>query len=282
MNRSASICIALLTLSVPTFANLVVAVPNGSGAWYQGVTATESTGAFWDNKSKDGSNCNVGFWLQAGSWPLNCANQASSPFGTPPGQPLDYFAAAGSGSVGTTAAGWLFTPSGPNNVTLRVEVAGNAGANEVGWYTADANGNVVGNLNVLFSGSNNAPSFATINTASNFGFYLCKGGSVNGTCSASNLFLSGSANNGASTPNAGKFALFAQSPVHPNLNSQIQTYWMGIEDTPGDQGSNSEAWGDYNDLIIRATVVPEPGFYGVLAMGLSGLTVLVRRRKKQA
>jgi hypothetical protein len=277
MRRSASVLIALLLLSVPALANLVVTVPAGQGAWYTGVTATEASGAFWDNKSKDGANCNVGYWLQAASWPLSCSTSSAGTNG--PQTPLDYFASTGSSS---TPVGWLFSPTGQQNLTLRVEVAGLASTNEFGWYQADSSGNIVGGLNTLFGGPavpTNNQTVTTFNTTQNFGFYLCKGGTVAGACSAGNLFLSGTSYS-SSDGTSGKFALFSQNPVHPNSSSSINTYWIGVEDTAG--SDPTEGWGDFNDMIIRATVVPEPGFYGLMALGLSGLAVAIRRRKVQA
>ena len=53
---------------------------------------------------------------------------------------------------------------------------------------------------------------------------------------------------------------------------------MGVEDQQ--YGNTAEGnWGDFNDMIFSVQVVPEPGFYGVLALGLSALAYKVRRRK---
>jgi hypothetical protein len=44
-------------------------------------------------------------------------------------------------------------------------------------------------------------------------------------------------------------------------------------DTPGNQTN-------FIDAQFNANATPEPGFYGLLALGLSGLVTVVRRRKK--
>ncbi len=51
-----------------------------------------------------------------------------------------------------------------------------------------------------------------------------------------------------------------------------------MEDRDAFYGSSDR---DYNDMIVRMTLspVPEPGFYGVLSLGLASLYLAIRRKK---
>jgi hypothetical protein len=284
--RISTFVFSFLALSVApsAFANLVVTTPVNSGAWYGPTTAVaNNTGPiqgtpFWDSRSMDGNQCNVGYWLQqTTSWNAGvgarCGNDSF--VGGDKGPGALAFLASNSGEG--TPVGWGFTASGPNTVTLRLEVAGRRGTNSFGWV--DSNGV----RTELFAGStaptSGAAATKTINVASgtSFGFYLCTAAAPTpGNCNNSNSFSSTTAYS-ASNTRSGKFALFSEVPANPTNNSRIATYWVGVEDTAGN--NSTERWGDYNDMLIRVTVVPEPGFYGALAMGLAGLFLFTRRRQ---
>src|SRR4029079_12733440 len=100
---------------------------------------------------------------------------------------------------------------------------------------------------------------------------------------SSSYYLSGASvgSNPSTTLTAGRFALFSEIPTNPALSgpgSDISKYWVGVEDRL--YGNPAEGnWGDFNDMIFSVPDVPEPGFYGVLALGLSALAYKVRRRK---
>jgi hypothetical protein len=56
---------------------------------------------------------------------------------------------------------------------------------------------------------------------------------------------------------------------------------VGIEDTNmGSAGTGGDR--DYNDTIFKVTLVPEPGFYGALSLGLTGLVFAARRRRSRS
>jgi hypothetical protein len=78
---------------------------------------------------------------------------------------------------------------------------------------------------------------------------------------------------------SGNFALFSQVPSAPGaVPTSLNTFWLGMDDLkiPGGGGDS-----DYQDVVAQITTsaTPEPGFYGLLALGLSGLGVVVRRRR---
>ncbi len=278
--------------SLSAYGNLVISNPAGTGAWYGPTTASQGSGAFWDQTSQDGTNCNVGFWLQSNNWSNVASHCSSSTFSgsSGPDKSLSFLAAdAPTGGQGQ-AVGWTMNASGPQEQTvLRVEVAGNAGINTLGWYTISG-GNAV-NGGVIFTGSNSpntTGSTISIAPGTQFGFYLCPAGCdslATGTIlTGSSYYLSGAAvgSNPSTTSTAGRFALFSEIPANPSASpapgSDISKYWVGVEDQQYGNAAEGK-WGDFNDMIFSVQVVPEPGFYGVLGLGLSALAYKVKRRK---
>lgn len=266
-------------------ADIVVSNPGGTGAWEAGVQPNQNNAdAFWDNSSKDGAGCNVGYWLQAASWSQTtgigqrCSNDSFQNASTGPQRPLSFFAgadnpstpAAGDGN-GETPVGWELRASGPNTVQLRLEVAGWKAGNSFGYYFRDASNNY--HYQELFAGSVDPNASALIDVAAGdrFGFYLCP----NGNCNA--RLYSGAAYN-SSNGRSGKFALFSEIPVLPGPGNAVRKYWVGVEDTAG--SDSMEGWGDFNDLLISATAVPEPGFVGLLFAGLAALLFASWRMRK--
>lgn len=277
-------------------ANTVDPNPDGAGAWYSGVSPNEnSSDAFWDNASKDGSQCNVGYWLSGESWSnlaSRCANDGGvvAPGGSGPGN-LSFF---GSATSPSRPVGWDMTSSGDQTLQMTVEVAGYRGTNVLGYYTVDSNG--VRSFNtgtVIYNGSDGAGATETITIppGTTFGFFVCSNAGSFAGCNASNIMFSGSEYSpqflGLTTPTAGKFALFSENPTNPNGSSSISKYWVGVEDTAGLDAT--EHWGDYNDMIFSATVVPvntpEPltsWIYGADMVGLLGICFIFTRRTRRA
>lgn len=282
---------ALIVLAFSTtaaFANLVVAVPAGSGQWYPAVAADENkTDAFWDNKSADGNQCNVGYWLESSNWSAvggpggRCANDAFKTNDGGPGKPLSFFGATGNPALNTS---WAFTSVGDANtpVTLRLEVAGFKSTNEFGWVD-----DATKTRYQLFAGATN-PTDATppallsksitLPAGSGFSFYICPAGG----CTDSLIRYSNSNNYAAGVNQAGRvgnFALFSEVPGLPSAGTSVRKYWIGVEDNLFN--SIEGGYGDFQDLVISAEVVPEPGFYGVLALGLGSLYIGISRRRRK-
>ena len=141
--------------SLSAYGNLVISNPAGTGAWYGPTLPRQGSGAFWDQTSQDGTNCNVGFWLQSNNWSNVASHCSSSTFSGSSGPDKALFFLAADAQIGGQgqAVGWTMNASGPQEQTvLRVEVAGNAGINTLGWYTISG-GNAV-NGGVIFTGSN--------------------------------------------------------------------------------------------------------------------------------
>lgn len=275
---------------VAASANTVITKPTaGTGVFTGGsITPAYSGNPFWDNKSNDstaprpGPGCNVGNWLNEQTWAGSAVAAACSgevTFGTG-GPGTGNWSYLSSNTSTATPVGWTMQASGPiSPAVMRLEIAGNKNQNRFGWYTVNPSNGVTG-FTELFTGLDapGASDVVTVAAGTEFGFYLCPS-TVNCTDLANftnNAFLSG-ATVTTSTGRGGKLALFSEKPALPGPNSQITEFWIGIEDL---KNTNGEGWGDYNDMLIKMTVVPEPGFYGALALMMSGLYVVVSRRRK--
>jgi hypothetical protein len=297
--RIALVFVLILVGVVAASANSVIAVPSSPGGQWNTWTKTDvvpaipdgnpesisTGGAFWDNASKDSSlpdksGCNVGWWLSTTrAWggsavASRCTSDIFNASTTGP-DTLSYY----SSDVGkSTTVGWEMTAIGPiQPAILKLEVAGWRDENVFGWYDAS-------NPSVLYpifaGGASPDPAGVTVAIAAGtqFGFYLCP----KGNCDASAILKSGfstvdgNSNGLPDNDRSGKFALFSEVPPAPTTSTTV--FWVGVEDTRGNDGT--EKWGDFNDMLIKMTVVPEPGFYGALALMMSGLYVVVSRRRK--
>lgn len=272
--------VILMATSLAAFGNMVIATPSGaSGWWYTGIAPDDNNvDAFWDNPSLDDPDspllpgCNIGYWLNATSWPATgCPGEFKQGGGGPGAGNWEFFADSSSAAK---AVGWMMevpaNMSTEGYLDLQLEIAGNRGTNVFGWYTLDSSGNPV--QNQLYAGPASPNAGSTVNfsvaAGTQFGFYIT---GEHGT------FYSGSLVGTPQDPNgsAGKLAIFRE------LDSSIEvlpdTFWIAAEDRATTVGENI---GDYNDFVVKLTVVPEPGFYGLLAVGMSALFLAVRRRRQ--
>jgi hypothetical protein len=234
-------------------------------------------GAFWNGDSTDSTSCaNIGCYI---------LNEGAFP-GAATGPDLSdaQFLANSDGSG--VAGGFYFTAAPSTPVTLLFEWAGYDTNNTMGWYKTNYASTGTGSFEagewgLLFNGSATAGATSvTFNPGDSFGFWFLPnytGSDVQATLNSASgpaIFTQTGLNKGASYPssfgntNGNFFALFASAS---DLVSPPTDFWIGIEDLPSDL--------DYNDMIIKMTLVPEPGFYGALALGLSGLYLAVRRKK---
>lgn len=239
---------------------------------------------YWDQKSMDGGNRNIGNYLTGSYTPGLPGGAVASPGISP-----RWFGFAGADNVtaptaARNAAGpWGFDQTGTVGgvgARLMLEVAGLAAYNEIGWYDLSA---APGSetLNVIFRGSNAPPTSVTFAPSGNWGLYLR---SFNGFAENSgygNIYFTESnrsrrTTSTGSTPldrNHQHFALFAL-----DLTPGNQRYLVGAEDLP--QGSTGiEGPGDYNDVVFTLGVgsnIPAPGAAALL--GLAGVIGSRRRR----
>jgi hypothetical protein len=177
----------ILLITVLLFSGISQAAP-----WQSGWVATEHSGAYWDNKSFDGPNKNVGFLL-----PKNGDGSPYPYLGQDDGTAYTDFSFTG----GKTCSG--------GNCELKFEIAGLAGENEFGYYDKSDN-----SLHPIFFGSNIPGDVATFSKPSEYGFYIKNSGGTWYT--ESDLNASGQTSDQ-------HFAIFEES---------ANVYWIAMEDLP--------------------------------------------------
>jgi hypothetical protein len=213
----------------------------GSGSWQAWSAPNQDGDPYWDNPSADGNQRNIGYFLsKTGGFSSHPASPAITP----------EWWGYGDGSADLS---FHFQSALPQAAKLVIEVAGNANINELGWY--DVSNPSVGG--VIFPGPAGAGATAVFSPSLNFGLYIKTAGGV--------TYYTQSTLNPAAETNHQHFALFKEAPG---------VYWIGVEDKPANTGEGFG--GDYNDMVIRMAVVPEPATMSLFALGL---LPLLRRRK---
>jgi hypothetical protein len=251
--------------------------------------------AYWNNNTLDGNTCaNVGcFITKQGAF----ASTATSPdldnavwlgdAGAASGQRLDKFS---------------FNAQPDGNTRILIELAGQSTSNWFGWYDSSFAGpfdstNEGTRWGIIFDG-NDSPTAALEGSKSstsflptqNFGFWFLpkftttdfdrasapKGALIANASTALNsgnaVFTESGRNKGFD--NRQYFALFAESEAV--VNNPPTEFWMGIEDLKAGDF-------DYNDMVVKfklTSFVPEPGFYGALALGLGALFISFRSKRQ--
>lgn len=259
------ISVAILALASASlgFSDDTLSISGGPGYWVanSGPSNGSSDSYFWDHTSWDGGNCNIGYFLngttQSGT---GCGSSQGSPTYNPNLSPNLPFLSSSSPDGSTTAPDFDFKPTAPNTT---VDVAGFRGDNEIFGYYLESNSTPITLVPLFASGApTSTKSFDPGGAA--FGFYL--------TDESSGLTYTTDAN-------PGQFAVFdTNTAVSGAANGTgLTNFWIGVEDLQLPTGDM-----DYNDTIIHVTTsaTPEPGYIEVLALGLSGLWVAVRRRRR--
>lgn len=227
-----------LTVSASATTNVV----GSAGAGWQAWSAPNQDGTpYWDNTSQDGNKKNIGYFLsKTGGF----SSHPASPNITPPWWGY---------SDGSADLNFHFNSNLSQVVKLYIEVAGYANINELGWY--DVSNPSVGG--VIFPGPAGAGATTVFTPSTNFGLYIKTAGGKK--------YYTQSMLNAGTEQQHQHFALFKEAP---------SVYWIGIEDKPANSGEGFG--GDYNDMVIRMAVIPEPATMSLFALGL---LPLLRRRK---
>lgn len=208
----------------------------------------------------------------------------------------------------------FFSGSGTYNISLLLRETGNNLI--LGWYGDDGSGNLIGG--VLIDGSVAAGQTVTFTPPSNFGFFVkygrpadCAANDWRAVCQGtlldhnngtgvpldiyySQTWLSSSVSN--PPPGAPPGYTDYESTYDPDrqhfialrsgegLIIAVEDSWTTLPqyttlNTPHN-GSVWENGGDFNDLVLLITPVPEPSTFALLGLGFAGLAAFARRRSK--
>jgi hypothetical protein len=242
---------ALLCLLVPATsqAGFVITGSGGSFQPLSSYTLNENGQPFFDNKSLDGSQKNIGFFMTGtGGFSGNPKSPAIpqsqlSFWGTGSGgaDPVESFSSGGTGVA----------------TTFVLTVAGNSGSNIIGYHDS------LGNHDLIAGNIPAGGLTETFTPSGNFAFYLRNPGP--------GYFFYSDTSLGGTDGSQQHFAVFQQTGS--------DKLWLGVEDLPGN--NHGEGVGDFNDMIFSIQLVPEPGGLTVFGVGVLSLAGYSWRRRKQ-
>jgi hypothetical protein len=239
-------------------------VGSGGAAFQNWVTAdlNENGSPYWDQKSMDGSDLNIGYCLTDAS----TAHLAGAP-GAVPFWGKAYNSPADKG--GSADPNFFFQRTVVSStVSLKLEIAGLSNVNQFGWY--DITEPSV--LNPLFVGQDSAPASTVFSPSVQYGFYLKTAGGT--------TFYTQSSLNQCSETTHQHFAVFQESAISKN-----EIYWLGLEDLTTDALAHEGYVGDYNDMVIRLcplsppNEIPEPS---TIVLTLGGLLLTGWRLRRSS
>lgn len=247
---------AVLASGNAVFADTLVGSSVNTGFQSYG-SVNENNKPFWDSPSLDGSHKNIGYYV-------------NSTYSGSGGIHRKWFGyKQGVGHDGDADLSMYFAhPSGIDEGSLKLEIAGNANYNEVGWY--DTASPAV--HHAIWSGANTSSlgaDQAFLPTGS-WGLYITGPGGT--------YYMNSALNSNGDTQNQ-HFAIFAL-----DLTAGAEKYLIGVEDLSS-RTNHYEGDGDYNDFVFTLSTTsipdvgntPEPTSLSLLGLGAAGL--LARRRK---
>ncbi len=237
------------------------AFPTGFGAstpaWTNNLaTPTTSPAVFWNNDSYDSRG--VSQQMNVGNLLTNSGGYAGSPSVLGSDRVSEDLTDAD--GVDPAAFNFIRSAAAMNIALLFADSSLDTGRTDVGTvFGSYQNGVFTPLYNVGSTGIPTPPvTFDPTGAGGSYGFYATVCYAV-GSCET---YTTGNGNWGNNTGGAGwnHFALFKTASGN---------YVLGFEDANGIFGEGS---GDYNDLVVelsQASSVPEPGTFGILAVGIA-------------
>ena len=253
-----------LILTCNTWADTIANLGGSSGSWqpFPG-TLTEGNpqGAYWDNRSQDGAQMNVGYFLTGQTAYPNSPNLSSPQW-------------LGNGSGGPS--GITFNSTGPSVITLLLKATANS--LEFGYFDA---ANPTNTVALLTTADAVGTQIAFTSSFAAYGFYIRYLSGPNDVYKSVTSNSTGS-EIGQLGATHQHFTVFAGAG---GINSG--NYIVGAEDKWGLGNPNisalavDEVQGDYQDFVIGLSVlaVPEPSTFGLVGLALLGASAALRRRR---
>jgi hypothetical protein len=232
----------------------------GDGGW----SVAKDGDPWWDNKSKDPANKNIGDMLLGASDPAFTPQSLASPPG-----PLPYLYDT---NTDTAVTDWVFK-DGVGAAVLRLELAGNRNVNKLGIYKAgDPNTKIT-----LFPGPVSPIATQAFSIPATWGGKF--GLFIQFDNASAPIFYTESHWNTSGDGSYQHFALFKGAT---NQYGYVQ-WWIGVEDLPyqyneAEGNPNNRNRGDFQDMVFTIEAVPDASAWMLFLSGVPALALLRRKR----